>query len=86
MSNFRFFPTWLWWGLNPRPPDYQADVLSPDHAAPPPFWLVIDKGHHFTISKYYFGLEIKGLKTKKRNYLKNIFEHIWEEGPLNVIP
>ena len=26
------FPTrWLWWGLNPRPFDYQADVLPPDH-------------------------------------------------------
>ena len=25
--------TWLRWGLNPRPPDYQADALPPDHAA-----------------------------------------------------
>ena len=32
---FFVFPTrWLWWGLNPRPSDYQADVLPPDHPAP----------------------------------------------------
>ena len=32
---FFIFPTrWLWWGLNPRPSDYQADVLPPDHPAP----------------------------------------------------
>ena len=31
---FFVFPTrWLWWGLNPRPSDYQADVLPPDHPA-----------------------------------------------------
>ena len=33
---FFVFPTrWLWWGLNPRPSDYQADVLPPDQPAPP---------------------------------------------------
>ena len=33
--HFFVFPTrWLWWGLNPRPSDYQADVLPPDHPAP----------------------------------------------------
>ena len=32
---FFVFPTrWLWWGLNPQPSDYQADVLLPDHPAP----------------------------------------------------
>ena len=36
LPNVQFFsPTWLWWGSNPRPPDYQADILPPDHAAPP---------------------------------------------------
>ena len=32
------FPSWLYWGSNHRPPDYQADVLSPDHAAPLLLW------------------------------------------------
>ena len=36
---------------------------------------------NFIISKYYFGLEIKGLWAKKGNYLKNIsvFE-TWRNG------
>ena len=42
---FFVFPTrWLWWGLNPRPSDYQADVLPPDHPSN-------DKYHSHTINQ-----------------------------------
>ena len=38
MSIFVFHSRWLWGGggggVEPRPSDYQADVLPPDHAAP----------------------------------------------------
>ena len=40
---FFVFPTrWLWWGLNPRPSDYQADLLPPDH---PPYVYSISETH-----------------------------------------
>ena len=34
MSSFHFYLHGLQRGSNPRPPDYQADVLLPDHNAP----------------------------------------------------